>query len=135
MGRSVKNFCAGIHVFVQKGNKFLALQLNENDDDDQGCWDLPGGGINFGEQPLSAAIRETREEAGINIKIVKLLSILAMPYQNQWSIEMIVAGKYVSGKVKLSGEHSNYKWISKKELRAIKPKSAHLKSLLKIINF
>lgn len=133
MGKDIKKFCAGVHVLVQKGNKYLVLQRSKSDDEDPNFWDLPGGGINFSEQPMAAAIRETKEEAGINIKIVKLLSTLAMPYQNKWSIEMIVAGKYVSGKIKLSEEHLNYKWVSKKELRAIKPKSAHIKSLLKNI--
>ena len=68
MGKSLKNFCAGVHVLVQKGNKYLILQRSKNDDEDAGYWDLPGGGINFGEQPLSAAIRETREKPASILK-------------------------------------------------------------------
>lgn len=124
----VKKFCAGAHVLVQKENKYLVLRRIKNDDD-ANCWDLPGGGTKFGEQPLSAAIREAKEEAGIKIKIIKPLSVWAMPYQKQWSVEINLLAKYQSGKIKLSAEHSNYRWVSKKELRAVKPKSVHLKSL------
>lgn len=132
MGKNIEKFCAGIHVLVKKGNKYLLLQRSKNDDEDSGCWDLPGGGINFGEQPVTAAGREAKEEAGINIKIIKPLSVWAMPYQKQWSVETNILAKYLSGKIKLSAEHSDYRWVTEKELRAAKPKSVHLKSLSNI---
>lgn len=32
-----------------------------------GCWDLPGGGREAGENPLETALRETREEFGLTV--------------------------------------------------------------------
>jgi ADP-ribose pyrophosphatase YjhB (NUDIX family) len=34
-----------------------------------GRWTLPGGGIEFGEHPEAAAIRECQEETGLNVRI------------------------------------------------------------------
>ncbi|MFA4833789.1 MAG: NUDIX hydrolase [Patescibacteria group bacterium] len=126
-----KNFCSGIHILIQKGNQYLLLYRNPKDKEDPKCWDLPGGGIHFGEQPLKAAIREAKEETGIDIKITKILALGAMPYRGAWSIGTTVAGKYCRGKIRLSKEHTDYKWVSKRELRSIKPKSENLESLFK----
>lgn len=40
---------------------------------DSGKWTLPGGGMNDGELPLQGALRELREEAGIDAPGLQLL--------------------------------------------------------------
>ncbi|MBF0208465.1 MAG: NUDIX hydrolase [Oligoflexia bacterium] len=34
-------------------------------------WVIPGGGIEKGESPETAAVRETKEESGFNVKIIR----------------------------------------------------------------
>ena len=129
----MNNFAAGIHILVLKQDKYLFIKRNLDDEDDPGCWDLPGGGIDSGEQPLDAAIREAKEEAGINVLIGKILKTGTMPFHGGWSIEIYVEGIYKSGEVVLSEEHSDFIWVTKEEIRNLEPKSVHIDEILSLI--
>jgi phosphatase NudJ len=52
-------------VVAHHEGKFLMIQ--EATGADRGKWYLPAGGVQPGESLIEAAIRETREEAGINV--------------------------------------------------------------------
>ncbi|MFQ5699217.1 MAG: NUDIX hydrolase N-terminal domain-containing protein [Myxococcota bacterium] len=40
-----------------------------------GCWALPGGYADVGDSPSEAAIRETREEAGVDVRAERLAGV------------------------------------------------------------
>jgi 8-oxo-dGTP diphosphatase len=42
---------------------------------DAGMWTLPGGGIDFGEDPADGARREVEEETGLRVRLGDLLGI------------------------------------------------------------
>ncbi len=128
----MNQFIAGIHVLVKKDNYYLVIKRSADDPEDPSHWDLPGGGIDIGEQPYDAAIRETQEEANILINNIRPLTAWAMPFMGKWSIEVLTEAEYVSGEVKLSTEHAEYKWVTKEELLSIEPKSKNLQAIFKI---
>ena len=45
------------------------LLVQERDDE---CWAMPGGWADIGESAAEAVVRETREEAGVDVRAVKL---------------------------------------------------------------
>lgn len=127
-----KNFGAGIHLLVRKQEKYLVLKRSGEDKDDPNHWDLPGGGIRYLEKPLDAALREAKEEAGIHVKIINVLDMWGKLFEGNWSIESLVEADYDSGEVTLSKEHSDYRWVTKQELKEIEPKASNLKALYNI---
>jgi 8-oxo-dGTP pyrophosphatase MutT (NUDIX family) len=46
---------------------------------DTGRWALPGGALDIGESVIECAVRETREESGIDIRVVGLVGIYSNP--------------------------------------------------------
>lgn len=41
-----------------------------------GCWSLPGGWADIGYSPTEVAVKEVKEETGLEVKVVKLLAVL-----------------------------------------------------------
>jgi putative (di)nucleoside polyphosphate hydrolase len=68
--------CVGIAVFNSDGNVFIGRRKPEDDPEDSAelgaPWQMPQGGIDKGEDPLKAALRELHEET--NITAVSLLA-------------------------------------------------------------
>jgi putative (di)nucleoside polyphosphate hydrolase len=62
--------CVGIVVFNQEGNVFIGRRKAEGDPDQSAAlgapWQFPQGGIDKGEDPLRAALRELYEETSIS---------------------------------------------------------------------
>ncbi len=58
-----------------KDEKLLLCRLSQRVMKSAGHWTLPGGGIDFGETPEDAVVREFREETGLIVKTGALVCI------------------------------------------------------------
>jgi ADP-ribose pyrophosphatase len=65
-------------VLVDDTNKVAILYVNEHN-----YYKIPGGGVEEGETPEEAAVREALEESGCNCTISKLLG-KTISYINEW---------------------------------------------------
>ena len=57
----------------EKGGVLLAKRNQPDIPSEHNKWEFVGGGIDFGETPEQALMREVKEEAGVEIEVVRLL--------------------------------------------------------------
>ncbi len=62
--------CAGVMLLNRDGQVFVGQRLDSTLE----AWQMPQGGIDDGEAPLDAAIRELREETGVQAHKVRLIA-------------------------------------------------------------
>jgi 8-oxo-dGTP diphosphatase len=98
-------------VFVLEGNKILVLRRSETDPRWPLVWDLPGGAIEYDEDPKMAAIRETSEEAGIEVDELQLLDISSLS-DGDYAITITYTTLHPGAPVRLSFEHDLFQWVS-----------------------
>ncbi|MFG1717882.1 NUDIX hydrolase [Micromonospora chalcea] len=109
-----------VTVFVQdEQGRVLLIQRTDN-----GLWALPGGAQDFGEYIAETAVRETREETGLEIKVTGVVGIYTNPnhvveytdgeVRQQFSI--CFRGRYLSGEPTTSEESSSVQWVPQDEL-------------------
>jgi 8-oxo-dGTP diphosphatase len=63
----------GVAVMVEKSGKILMGKRKKAPG--QGTWALPGGHVEFGERLIDAAAREIKEEAGLDVYDLELISV------------------------------------------------------------
>lgn len=69
-GISYIGVSVGAMIFNQKDELFLAKR-GSHAKNERGCWETPGGSVNFGETLADAVKREIQEEYGITIEIIQ----------------------------------------------------------------
>ena len=90
-------------IFDNKGRVLLSHRR------DLDIWNLPGGGLENGELPTEAVIRETLEETGLKIKIKKLIGVYGKPNKEEFSF--VFLGEVIGGKLKKSKEADEHRFF------------------------
>lgn len=87
---------------------------------DNGYWSIPGGGVEPGESVSQAAVREVREETGIDCEVAGLVGIYSNPghvaaYDDgevRQEFSICFTTRLVGGTIRTSSESSAVRFIS-----------------------
>jgi 8-oxo-dGTP diphosphatase len=65
------------YAVVRDPDGRVLLTRNSSRSDFPGLWSLPGGGVDHGEHPAQAVLREVREETGLDVRLTGLPRVYA----------------------------------------------------------
>jgi len=121
--RGLVRIYLGAGALVHKGGRLLLVRRNEQPD--IGKWSFPGGAVELGETTQEAAVREVKEETGLDIKIERLFDVLTlMPHEGgstspRQAVVIDYLCKPVRGRVRLNRESSDFGWFTPGEVQRL----------------
>jgi 8-oxo-dGTP diphosphatase len=87
------------------------LLLRRAVDPGRGAWDLPAGYLDPGESPEEAARRETLEESGLEVELVRLIGVYTSRPGNAVACIYVARPVDASAEVRLDPESSQFAWV------------------------
>lgn len=123
-------------IILDGKGKFLLIRRSPKDYYAPGVWEFPGGKLDEGQDLSNALEREVLEETGLLVspttriaytesQIIPRGKYKGLPY-----VVIIGVGRVVGGKLKLSSEHTDAKWVTEDEAHEMNIKDEIKKSLI-----
>ncbi len=110
----------GVKAVINNDGKILFIKRSDKykEDNIHGIWDIPGGRINYGEEPIDGLRRELLEETGLELDQVKQILDASTIYKDDE--KHIVRITYLCTvkdiQINMSEEHTELMWIHPNEI-------------------
>jgi len=112
-------------------NRFLVAKRAETMDTHPGLWNFPSGKIESGEEPVEAALRELQEETGLVGEVLRTADAFEQETEDgNFKVHPVLV--LVSGEPELNREHTEYRWISRDEMKKTESVPGFLRNLEKL---
>lgn len=100
----------GVNVVVLKGDQVLFIK--RANEPGKGKYDFPGGFVDYGEDGWQAAIREVKEEAGIEVKDLVILDSTNQLYEENITVcDIIFATTAWTGEIAVADDAASFAWL------------------------
>jgi 8-oxo-dGTP diphosphatase len=110
----MKQFYVAIGALIEKDEQFLVLRRSQEKDVGANLWEFITGRLEEEEDPTLGVLREVKEEVDLDVEVIMPINT-SFFYRGSKEYPMIFIVywcKYLKGEIKLSWEHTEYKWIS-----------------------
>lgn len=103
-------------LLSNQNGEYLVLQRPPSSSRNAGKWDLPGGKMHPEEPYLQELRREVWEETGLDVQADRIIGLTEAALQGRKVLTLIFQGRTSSDDVKLSHEHSAFRWVRRDQL-------------------
>ncbi|MEU4395889.1 NUDIX domain-containing protein [Kribbella sp. NPDC023855] len=113
-----------VNVIIENDTgKILMIRRSDN-----GNWAIPGGAIDLGESLSQAAVRETKEESGIECEVIDVVGIYTDPKhiilytsngEARQEFSIVLRARATGGQLTTSSESTAVSWVSRSELASL----------------
>lgn len=99
-------------AFIVNDGNLLLLKRRPNDVQMPSIWEVPGGRLDIGENPVEGLKREILEETGLDVGIICPFNVNHFQRKDGQTITMLVFLCKADGReVILSEEHTEFEWV------------------------
>lgn len=111
-------------VVSDEGGRILVIRRTDN-----GNYALPGGGLDLGESLPAAAVRETREETGVEVEITGLVGIYTNPrhlieYTSNGEVRqefsVVFTARPIGGQPRINDEADEVRWVHPADIPSLR---------------
>jgi len=110
-------------LYVVKDGKVLLVR--RGNEPGKGKWSLPGGRIRFGERSEEAALREMREETGLEVRLRRVVDVVDVFWRSERGelLEHFVIvdfeAEVIGGELRPADDALDARWFSPEELKGL----------------
>jgi len=112
-----------VGLYVVKDGKVLLVR--RGNEPGRGKWSLPGGRIRFGERSEEAALREMREETGLEVRLRRVVDVVDVFWRSEMGelLEHFVIvdfeAEVIGGELRPADDALDARWFSPEELKGL----------------
>ena len=115
-----RNPALTVDTIITDNNRVLLIKrLN---DPYRNHWAIPGGFVEYGEKVENAAVRETKEETGLDVELTELVGVYSDPDRDPRGHTVTIAFKarIIGGSLQSDSDAKDAKFIEFSQLKNIK---------------
>ena len=103
-------------IIFNEDDKILALRRSSTHPFKPFNWDLPGGDLEYGEDPIDGISREIKEETGLDISNLTPFDVDSRINRGDvFLVTIAYITTITSNNIRLSSEHDEFRWVTPEE--------------------